>query len=366
MAIPKINIQKKRRRSGIIYHLDFRVNGKRFRESVGTSRQQAELIRVQRINEIINGKYNLPGAEPSRVSLDSLIEEFKKDKKRTTRDVTQSRYKNYLNPLGKFFKELFPVLSADVSLIKATHVNEFLDQVTDKSSEDTPTWSRRTANDAIKIFRALFRFAQNSGYLKINPLEKVKPFREAAKGKTDYFRQDQLENIWGAVDPHWKDALEFICHTGLRKGELINLRWKSVDLTPNDERITVESYDDWETKTGKTRIVPLNSSAVAIIRRQQGRHPDFVFTSKEGNQIHPDKIYHALKSALLEIGLEGDVHKLRHTFASQLNINGIDLVSIKDLLGHSDLATTQRYAHVSPKHLRTAVEVLARVKVVKS
>jgi site-specific recombinase XerD len=102
----------------------------------------------------------------------------------------------------------------------------------------------------------------------------------------------------------------------------------------------------------------LNDVALGIIKAQKGKNSEFVFTSKEGHQIHPDKIYHALKNALEQIGLEGDVHKLRHTFASSLAMKGVDLGSIRDLLGHTDIATTQRYAHLAPDHLRKAVRAL--------
>jgi site-specific recombinase XerD len=58
------------------------------------------------------------------------------------------------------------------------------------------------------------------------------------------------------------------------------------------------------------------------------------------------------------LGLEGDVHRLRHTYASRLEMKGVDLLSIKTLMGHTDLKTTQIYAHLAPQHLRDVVKVL--------
>ena len=322
MAIPKVNLKKIKRRTGVIYQLDFRVNGKRFRESVGSNKQQAELIRLQRVNDIVNGKFNLPGASKPKIHLQSLVDEYKKEKKRTTRKPTQNRYKNYLDPFVSFFEDYFPILAADISLIDSKHVYEFLDQVSDGSNVDTPSWSARTTNDFIKVLRSLFRFAQESGYVASNPVTKVKPLRTPSSGKVDFFDDSQLEKIWAALDTHWIDSLKFIAHTGLRKGELINLRWSSVNLTTGNESITVESCDEWETKTGRTRVVPLNEVALKIIQAQKGRNSEFVFTSKEGHQIHPDKIYHALKNALEQVGLEGDVHKLRHYAESRTMPSG--------------------------------------------
>jgi len=144
----------------------------------------------------------------------------------------------------------------------------------------------------------------------------------------------------------------------LRKGELISLTWDRVNLTPAQEQITVESTDDYETKTGNSRSIPLTTKAIKIIEGRRGKHTTLVFTSKEGKEIHPDKIYHALKEALGKLGLEGDVHKLRHTYASRLNMKGVDTSSIMTLLGQTDQKTTQIYVHLSPAHLRDAVRKL--------
>ena len=181
MAIPKVNLKKIKRRTGLIYQLDFRVNGKRIRESVGSNKQQAELIRLQRVNDIVNGKFNLPGASKPKIQLRALADEFKKEKKRTTRTATQNRYKNYLDPFVTFFEDYFPILAADISLIDSKHIYEFLDQVSDNSNVDTPNWSARTTNDFIKVSRSLFRFAQENGHITANPVTKVKPLRKIGR-----------------------------------------------------------------------------------------------------------------------------------------------------------------------------------------
>ena len=168
-----------------------------------------------------------------------------------------------------------------------------------------------------------------------------------------------LRRNWKNVDSHWVDPLKFISHTGLRKAELINLRWENLDLTKGAEQMTIESCDDWETKTGKSRVIPLLGEALEIVERQRGKNPTYVFTSPEGKMVHPDRIYHALKQCLAELHLEGDVHKMRHTFASNLAMSGVPLLQIRDLLGHTDLKTTQIYAHVAPKHLRDVLRCRA-------
>jgi integrase len=182
--------------------------------------------------------------------------------------------------------------------------------------------------------------------------------RIASTGRPDFYTEDELQAIWKNVDSHWVDALKFISLTGLRKAELINLRWENLDFTKGSEQMTIESCDDWETKTGKSRVIPLVGEALEIVERQRGKNPTYVFTSPEGKMVHPDRIYHALKQCLAELHIEGDVHKMRHTFASTLAMSGVHLLQIRDLLGHTDLKTTQIYAHVAPKHLRDAISKL--------
>ena len=226
------------------------------------------------------------------------------------------------------------------------------------SQEGEDAWSKKTLNGAIKFYRTVFSYAMENGHCEQNPMLKLQEFRLPTGGKRDFYSDDELVKIWATVDPHWRLCLEFIANTGLRKGEMINLTWDSVNLDPADPRITVESSEEWETKSGKSRIIPLNNRALDIIKAVQGKHDKYVFTSKTNKKIHPDEPYHALKTALDKLGLEGDVHKLRHTTGSMLAMKGVSPFAIKDLLGHSDLKTTQIYTHTSSEHLRHAVKQL--------
>jgi len=112
-------------------------------------------------------------------------------------------------------------------------------------------------------------------------------------------------------------------------------------------------------KTLKRRIVPLNSRAVEIIRRQShSKKHNYVFKAPEGGQIHPDKIYRELKRALQVLNLDGDVHQWRHTFASHLVMSGVDIATVSKLLGHHSIEMTMKYSHLAPDHLQAAVNQL--------
>jgi len=358
MATPKVNLTAIKSKKGTVYRIDYTINGKRVRQRVGSNKYDAELIRANLEKNLLFGSHNITATKSKVTDLKRLIEESASAKQHYVRKSTQHRYKNYFSRFEGFIKTAFPAAWADVRTIDESYIREYINVTLQPKDPKIKPWTRRTLNDSLKTIRSLFNYGIKQGYLEKNPALDIKPVRSSTHARVGCFEDDQLTNIWETVDQHWKDALCFITHTGLRKAELINLRWESVTLVEGREQIVVESYDDWETKTGKSRAIPLNSAAIAILKRQQGKNPEFVFTNKAGKKIHPDKIYHALKKALEMLKLQGDVHKLRHTFANRLVRLGTDLNTVKDLLGHSDLHTTQIYLHTNPKMMRDAVSRL--------
>mgnify|MGYP002348881061 FL=1 len=129
-----------------------------------------------------------------------------------------------------------------------------------------------------------------------------------------------------------------------------------MNLDDRNPSITIISRDDWQTKTGYHRTVPLNQRASEILKAQATNKKRFVFTNRLGNIISKEDPYQALKKALAILELKGDIHKLRHTFASKLVMAGESLYTVEKLLGDTDPKTTQIYAHLSPDHLRGAVD----------
>jgi integrase len=137
-------------------------------------------------------------------------------------------------------------------------------------------------------------------------------------------------------------------NTGLRRGELLSLRWADVDL--HSKRLTVRAE---QAKSGKQRHVPLNGEAYAVLqawKRQAG---------SEAQVFQPADVKTAWATLLNKAGVAGfRFHDLRHTFASKLVTKGVDLNTVRELLGHGDIKMTLRYAHLAPAHLASAVALL--------
>ena len=155
-----------------------------------------------------------------------------------------------------------------------------------------------------------------------------------------------------AFADHLKPMVILSLNTGLRRGELFGLTWRSVHL--KEKYITVRGTN---TKNQRTRHIPLNAEALTCLTKWQEQAPaseGLVFPGKGG------KKFDNVNSSWRRIVKDAQVqkfrwHDLRHTFASHLVMKGVDLNTVRELLGHSDLQMTLRYAHLSPDHKAAAV-----------
>ncbi len=159
---------------------------------------------------------------------------------------------------------------------------------------------------------------------------------------------------------HLKPLVLLALNTGMRRGELFKLQWQDVDL--KRRMLTVHGAN---AKTDTTRHIPLNDEAVAVLtawRNQcEQNQAGLVFKSPKaktpGGAL--DNINNSWRALLQDAGISGfRFHDLRHTFASWLVMRSVDLNTVRDLLGHTDIKMTLRYAHLAPEHKAAAVAVL--------
>ncbi|MGZ3697304.1 MAG: tyrosine-type recombinase/integrase [Bdellovibrionota bacterium] len=154
-----------------------------------------------------------------------------------------------------------------------------------------------------------------------------------------------------------KPMVEVSLHTGVRRGELFRLRWSDINW---DLSVPVLTLRGSITKNSRTRSVPLNQRAVEVLRawgKDRIEHGALIFPGKNGQP------FNTLKTAWNKILEDAKIvdfrwHDLRHTFASRLVMRGVDLNTVRDLLGHQDLKMTLRYAHLSPSVKAEAVAKL--------
>jgi integrase len=157
-----------------------------------------------------------------------------------------------------------------------------------------------------------------------------------------------LPTISGTFSDHLTPVVLLALNTGLRRGELLTLKWSDINL---DARMLTVRRE--QAKSGKQRHIPLNVEALSVLIAWKARAP-------EGDAVFAVASVKSSWEGLL-VGAKVDgfrFHDLRHHFASRLVMAGVDLNTVRELLGHADLTMTLRYAHLAPEHLAAAVAKL--------
>ena len=214
-----------------------------------------------------------------------------------------------------------------------------------------------TINRHFAFLKRIFNIALRDKLVKENPVTGVQFFREP-KGRTVFLSPGDEARLKEVFPPDVWPFVEFAIHTGLRQSEQFGLRWENVDLSSRVLTVPLS-------KSGETRHVPLNDTALDILRDLKARQvilSPWVFPSpidsnkpRDGNAFYKRVFVPAVERA----GLPGVVwHTLRHTFCSRLVQAGIPLTTVQRLAGHKDYSTTLIYAHLSPGHLHEAVGIL--------
>lgn len=296
-------------------------------------------------------------------TVDQVIDAYLISKTNRIRASSINRYNIYLVNFREFMRASFPTINM-IADVKKAYIEEFLQTL--HRNGQVPG----TINAELRIVKSLFDFAVKEGYLRENPIGAVERFKDE-KGSKElrFWTEADLELIFNTVPSHWRPIYEFIYHTGVREGELINLKWDAVELEEGQEHIKIQASEDWVPKTNERREIPLNERALKIIKQQPklAAH-NYVFTAKEGGKIKSKTIYDNLVSPVKRLCKEkrlkyrGSVHTLRHSFASHLVMNDAGLETVSKLLGHSSLEITMSYAHLAPDHLRKAVGLLVKHK----
>ncbi len=218
----------------------------------------------------------------------------------------------------------------------------------------------RTKSHYLTVINNFYVFCLKEDYLKKNPCENIwqPKFTKALPQVLTYEEVDKLldVNITNAYNARTKAMLELIYATGIRVTELISLKFNHVDLFNDVVKV--------EGKGSKERIVPINQSAKKYLEIylneyrssliKKGKTCDYLFLNNRGLGITRVGFYKLIKQRAREVGITKDIspHTLRHSFATHLLSNGADLRVIQELLGHSDITTTQMYTHITNEELK--------------
>jgi integrase len=267
--------------------------------------------------------------------------------------------KTWDDDVWKIEKVLNPALGKlRLSQITARDVS----QLHTKEKERT---SATSANHVLSTLKRMLNLAVRWELLAKSPAAAVEKFREPPQ-RERYLSEEEIPRFFRALeeddDRLSVAAIRLLVFTGCRRGEIVTLTWDRVRL--EEGRVLLR-----ETKNGRSRSVHLNAKARAVLedlaaRRDQEartRESEYVFPSRKGaRKPHLFDLRNPFGKACESAGIEGfRVHDLRHTFASVAVRSGASLFDVQKLLGHQDIAMTQRYAHLSEQGLKNATEMVS-------
>lgn len=330
------------KRSNGIYHIYYQgSNGKRTSISTKTSIKKDALKFLSGFSKILEGKL---AAKIISISLKSFSWKFLKYSESIHSWKTTLDYKSTFNEMEKYF--------GDIQLSEFTQmtIEEFIQMKIHKAS--LHTGRRHLIN-----IKAMFNKAVAYGFLESNPTKNIKRIKPPERLPL-FFTKEEFDSLLKVIDNQdWKDLVEFAVNTGFRQMEILNLHKRQFNM---QDRIVILDNHYHTTKSRKIRNMPLNNKAFEIVvRRVSSENCELVFTLN-GDRILQDNLQDKFRKYVVaaELNTKLTFHCLRHTFASWLVQKGISIYEVSKLLGHSDIKTTEIYAHLTPDNLRSAVDLL--------
>lgn len=340
-----MTVRKRDGKRGIKWFVDVLLpNGERYRRVVG-SKKQAEQIHRQVELEIVEGKWNLRKSEG--ILFSDLVKEYLEyamtSKAKSTYEIDTYRINAHLLP---YFGH---IILSDITV-------QMVDKYKAKRIKDNASTS--TINNELANLSHIFKMAIRWGHTDKNIVSQVDKMRIVRK-PFRFLSQEEIQLLIDAAEgSHIQPIIIAAIHTGMRKAELLNLKWTDVDF--NQKIITVQSKDDWHTKNYKSRSLQMTPALDKVFRQHraiqesQGFLSEYVFTY-EGKRILWG-VDVGFNYIVKKAGLDGvTLHTLRHTFASQLVMAGVPLRDVQELMGHQSFQTTLQYAHLSEEHVKSQV-----------
>jgi integrase len=328
---------------GDVWWTCIKYEGKKIQKSLETSdKKLAKAIEAKVRIEIVEGKYfNKPKGE--FVTVDELMTKYLSDHSKPNK--APKTYKcdiSFAKKILQYFGEM--------ALIKLSpkHIAAYI------KARRKDGVGNVTINHELRLLRHAYNLAVKQWELvDKTPFDNVKIPSGDVK-RVRYLSDDEEKRLF-EVMPEWLKPIVVIAReTGLRRSNIANLRWSQVNLF--NKTIIIET-----TKNGEPIGLPMTDGVYGELKelgKIRRLDSDYIFT-KDGIPLGANWISKSFCKVCRKAGIENlRFHDLRHDFCSRLVQRGVDLYTVAALAGHKSIKMTQRYAHLSPEKLRSAVEVL--------
>jgi integrase len=322
-------------------------NGKLVRKSTRQeSKKTAEKILAKLQTEMAEGKY-LDKQEKPLMTFSDLCDWYWTHH---GQHLKSSGINGMLKRLGGYFGD------TRLTAISPENVIEYV-----QHRKSLKKLSPSTVNRDIQLLKSMFNLVITyKRWKKVleNPVCYVKLDRENNQ-RVRYLDKNETDRFLACCKDHLRPIVFLALRTGMRQGEIFRMRWSDVDLKKRQILIPV-------TKSGESRRAPISNDLLEMLlslpSRLEGGHvfpsnmPRYGSSSGKGPTDPYVDVKNSFRHALNLAGIEDfRFHDLRHTFASHLVMQGVDLNTVRELLGHKSLVMTLRYSHLSPGHNHEAI-----------
>jgi len=278
---------------------------------------------------------------------------------RTEKNLSRNTINSYNFDLKYFFDYLEEKKISSIDKVDETLLNNFLSYIRKSKNKTGMNYADKSVTRMVSSLKGFFRFMESEGLVKSNPAEILVTPR-SLKQLPEVLSVQEIDMILSKIDLDTdagirdRALLETMYASGLRVSEVMNLDAVNLYLKEGFLRITG--------KGSKERIVPIGSSAIKYLRMyidgareriMKNKSGSTVFLNMRGGKLSRMGIWNIFKKYCTAAKIEKNIHphSLRHSFATHMLEGGADILIVKELLGHSDISTTQIYTHIDKEFL---------------
>ncbi|MFN6992439.1 MAG: site-specific tyrosine recombinase/integron integrase [Fervidobacterium sp.] len=268
------------------------------------------------------------------------------------RRSSENTVKAYIKDIRRFFE----YIQKSPREVSRADIEKFIKALS-KGEITNTTVTETTISRYISSLRVFFDYLQLIGSVNEDPTERVKHPR-LRKKIPSFLTPEEIKAMINSFDEEkklkYKAIISVLYFCGLRVSELCNLRVDDVSFYPPYVKVVMG-------KGNKDRLVPISENLVPLLEMYIEKYkPKIYFFENKGKPLHPSTVFRIVKRTAKKVGITKHIHPhtLRHSFATHLIMNNVNVKIVQELLGHSNLSTTSIYLHVADKEKFDAVKKL--------